>query len=235
MSYCVNCGVELDVGEKLCPLCGTEVINPRAPWSETSTRPYPPAVDSILHRVDRRYAASLLSASLLLAVAVTVLCDLLTTRRISWSIYVLASGAVLAVWVILPLYARKYRRMLFLSLDCAATLMFFLAIFLANGADWAIAVAVPISASLSVLLLTLAYLFRNGRGRKFLARLGLILLAIGILALAVEISFDLHLRSCVFLGWSPYVLTTCVILAVTTQIIQHRKNFMLEIEKRLFY
>ena len=28
MSYCVNCGVELDVGAGKCPLCDTPVINP---------------------------------------------------------------------------------------------------------------------------------------------------------------------------------------------------------------
>ena len=29
MSYCVNCGVELDASLKSCPLCHTPVINPR--------------------------------------------------------------------------------------------------------------------------------------------------------------------------------------------------------------
>ena len=29
MSYCVNCGVELDHTLKSCPLCETPVINPR--------------------------------------------------------------------------------------------------------------------------------------------------------------------------------------------------------------
>ena len=29
MSYCVNCGVELDNTVKQCPLCDTVVINPR--------------------------------------------------------------------------------------------------------------------------------------------------------------------------------------------------------------
>ena len=28
MSYCVNCGVELQKSEPRCPLCGTEVLNP---------------------------------------------------------------------------------------------------------------------------------------------------------------------------------------------------------------
>lgn len=29
MSYCVNCGVELEKGCPACPLCDTPVINPR--------------------------------------------------------------------------------------------------------------------------------------------------------------------------------------------------------------
>lgn len=28
MSYCVNCGVELDASASECPLCNTPVINP---------------------------------------------------------------------------------------------------------------------------------------------------------------------------------------------------------------
>ena len=31
MSYCVNCGVELDPTARTCPLCQTPVVNPRQP------------------------------------------------------------------------------------------------------------------------------------------------------------------------------------------------------------
>ena len=31
MSYCVNCGVELDSTASFCPLCRTPVVNPRQP------------------------------------------------------------------------------------------------------------------------------------------------------------------------------------------------------------
>ena len=34
MSYCVNCGVELDASAKKCPLCDTPVYNPKAPEPE---------------------------------------------------------------------------------------------------------------------------------------------------------------------------------------------------------
>ena len=41
MSYCVNCGVELDVSAHACPLCGTPVVNPRCPVDETAQPPFP--------------------------------------------------------------------------------------------------------------------------------------------------------------------------------------------------
>ena len=41
MSYCVNCGVELDVSAHACPLCGTPVVNPRCPVDETAQPLFP--------------------------------------------------------------------------------------------------------------------------------------------------------------------------------------------------
>ena len=41
MSYCVNCGVELQKSEPRCPLCGTEVVNPNELKEEKPIRPYP--------------------------------------------------------------------------------------------------------------------------------------------------------------------------------------------------
>ena len=41
MSYCVNCGVELEASLKECPLCNTPVINPKQPHPVTGSGPYP--------------------------------------------------------------------------------------------------------------------------------------------------------------------------------------------------
>lgn len=40
MSYCVNCGVELDASAKKCPLCDTPVYNPKD-RNRRSTIPFP--------------------------------------------------------------------------------------------------------------------------------------------------------------------------------------------------
>ena len=41
MSYCVNCGVELHETCSVCPLCHTEVHNPRHPADENAPKPFP--------------------------------------------------------------------------------------------------------------------------------------------------------------------------------------------------
>lgn len=41
MSYCVNCGVELDSTASFCPLCRTPVVNPRQPVDTGSPPPLP--------------------------------------------------------------------------------------------------------------------------------------------------------------------------------------------------
>ena len=41
MSYCVNCGVELEPSLTECPLCNTPVINPKELYNQKKTSPYP--------------------------------------------------------------------------------------------------------------------------------------------------------------------------------------------------
>ena len=41
MSYCVNCGVELDRSAKACPLCNTPVINPNELQRKEQKTPFP--------------------------------------------------------------------------------------------------------------------------------------------------------------------------------------------------
>ena len=57
MSYCVNCGVELDPSAKTCPLCGTPAWHP-----ELDAPPYFPANSAAVQPASRREAAILLTA-----------------------------------------------------------------------------------------------------------------------------------------------------------------------------
>ena len=58
MSYCVNCGVELEKSEKKCPLCGVEVINPAQPPEdkEPRQRPYPNRREELSMNINKQIA-----------------------------------------------------------------------------------------------------------------------------------------------------------------------------------
>ena len=95
MSYCVNCGVELDEGAERCPLCGTPAWKPApdAPsYFPTKPAEVPPA--------SRRAAAALLTAMLAsVSLCCGVLNLLLPTER-PWSIYVIGAAVMLWIWFV---------------------------------------------------------------------------------------------------------------------------------------
>lgn len=94
MSYCVNCGVELDPSAKTCPLCGTPAWHP-----ELDAPPYFPANSAAVQPASRREAAILLTAML---VSVSLCCGLLNlflpTDR-PWSLYVIGAAGLLAMGI----------------------------------------------------------------------------------------------------------------------------------------
>lgn len=106
MSYCVNCGVELDVSAHACPLCGTPVVNPRCPVDETAQPPFPLARREV-EPVDRRSLGLLLTGMLAsVAVCCCAINWLAFFPAVPWSLYVAGAAAVLWVWAALPLLAR---------------------------------------------------------------------------------------------------------------------------------
>lgn len=235
MSYCVNCGVELAEGERVCPLCQTEVVNPAKPWKEPSIRPYPRQMEIIVKHVDRQFAAALLGLVLLIPILVTLLCDLLPDGQISWSAYVLGSVAMVMIWVLVPMASRRYHWLLFLGLDGLSTACFLWAVCHVAGGRWFWPLALPLTAAVTALLLLLVYLFRRPWGRDPLVRTALILLAAGLLVMSAELAIDLFRFGRVSFGWAPYALIPCWVLSAVAALISRQNKLRAEIEKRLFY
>jgi hypothetical protein len=235
MSYCVNCGVELADSEKCCPLCGTEVINPREPWREPTQRPYPQRLELILKHIDRQYVATIIGLFALIPILVTLICDMLDGRGLSWSVYVLGAGALFYVWLLIPLYFKRYHRLTFLAADGLALILYLLLIDLMSGGHWFLPVGLPIAAAGTVLLLLLAFWFRRGAGRQLLVRLALSLTAAGVYCVLVELAVDLFAQDFFDISWSGFVLIPCLVLAAALLILEHRKQLKEEIKKRLFY
>lgn len=234
MSYCVNCGVELAESEKCCPLCQVEVSNPKAPWVEPQERPYPRHIDPIMHKVDRRYFASLIALLLIIPCVITMLLDVLANQGISWSAYLIGAVALIYVCVLLPLYFKKYHTIRFLSADCAAMLLYLFFIERMNDGRWFLGYGLPLTVSLSVCILALALLFTKTPA-SVLVKCGAVLIALGLFVVSVEVITDLADQGVLELNWSIYALIPCVILGVAAFILDHRQSFKERIRRRLFY
>lgn len=236
MSYCVNCGVELSESEKHCPLCGVETLNPRSPWKDPVYKPYPTEIDTMMNNVDRRYMANLMTIFLLIPMFVSLVTDLMYGEGLTWAGYVLGAGAMLFVWIILPFYFKRFKRMLFLGLDCLALMLYLLFIdFVMGKGLWFLPLGLPVSAAFAVLLLISEYLFRRGNGQLILTRAAIILVDLSIFVVAVEVSTDIYVEGGINPSWSPFVVIPCLILAAATQIVERRKNLKEEIRKRMYY
>lgn len=235
MSYCVNCGVELAEGERVCPLCQTKVVNPKNPWTEPPVRPYPRQREVIVKHIDRQFAAALLGLELLIPILVTLLCDLLPDGQVSWSVYVLGAVAMVMVWVLVPLAARRYHWLLFLGLDGLSTACFLWGVCHVAGGQWFQPLALPLTAAVTALALGLVYLFRRPWGQDPLVRAALVLLEAGLMTMVTELTVDLFRTGQVSFGWAPYALIPCWVLAASLSLISRQKKLRAEIKKRLYY
>jgi len=235
MSYCVNCGVELEKGEKYCPLCHVEVLNPKAPWQEPVERPYPRYLETLVHRIDRRYFATLAGLILLIPILITFLLDILDGSGLSWSAYIVGAMALLFIFIVFPFYFKRYHTVIFLSVNCAAILLYLLFIERMNGGHWFVGIGLPVTVAASIGIIILAMLFTKKNGMTMLKKSASVLFALGLFVLVVEVIIRLNETAPFDLKWSLYALIPCAILGVAAMILEHRKNVKEEIRRRLFY
>ena len=113
MSYCVNCGVELDASATKCPLCDTPVYNPKAPEPATQPSPFPKEKGQV--EVVKRKDLGVLLTVIVLATAAT--CGLLNAfvfQSNLWSLAVI--GVFLVLWVIMIPVVIYTRQPIYLSI-----------------------------------------------------------------------------------------------------------------------
>lgn len=145
MSYCVNCGVELDRSLKRCPLCETPVINLREQEPPDATPALP---RDELKKKDRTFWMGFFTVLYLLPIVTCVICNLVYDKRITWSVYVAAS--VLMVWALTtsPFYFTRFDWRKMLCVDFAAVLLGLFIMQLVTGGSWFARIAAPIVAFL---------------------------------------------------------------------------------------
>lgn len=241
MSYCVNCGVELDASARECPLCNTPVWNPRELENREKGRLVMPAESPFPREKGQVETATkkdfgLLISMVVLATAATCgILNALVFRGTLWSLSVIGACAVL--WVILIPVMIYTKQPIYVSLlydGVAVALYLYILTFQVGSNEWFYGLGLPITALVTVIAVAVAVCICR-LPRSFLTVFLYLFTGIGLLCLGLEMLIDWYLAGEIALSWSAVVLTVCAILDIALITMLSRRRLRNEVRRRLHF
>ena len=210
MTLCGNCGVELDDGLKICPLCGKDPDNMDHP--EMMSGNYPSSIIRLHKKENRKFLWELSGIIAFSGIVVTTIVDLLVSKELKWSLY--SDVSLGAVWIMLTFFRFIFKKPFILVLLLMVTILtaLFSIDYISAGRDWFISVGLPVTLTGFLLTCSFIILYRTARfkGLNFIAS-SLILLS-GF-CIVLEMTLDKYLDGFVHLRWS--LIAAVSILPVT--------------------
>ena len=234
MSYCVNCGVELERSLQCCPLCNTPVVNPKEIKHYTGQSPFPGNKGNV--EESNRKDMGIFVTIVLIATAIG--CGLLNWQVYSktlWSIPVIGMCVVFWVMMIPVFVYRKASIYLSLLLDGAATILYlYMITWLTRENHWFYGLGIPIVLLLFLLAEAVAVCFRI-LPPSILCRGLCAITALGIGCMGLELLIDHYLHGTVIATWSAVVGVVCLIIDVMIITLLCRRKLRNEIRRRLHF
>lgn len=234
MSYCVNCGVELDVTATACPLCQTKIYNPNQPVTMDAPTPYA-TVKGVSEPVKNKEFTILMSIILLTTSLVCIFLNFVTLPYGRWSFYVAGICAMLWVFLIPAFFPDKVNIYLSVAFDgIIIALNMALVHLLHPGNGWYFHIALPIT-FVTTLWLEIFCFYAVHKKSSMLTKAIIIVTAIAFLCGTIEAVIDFHLRGYVFLRWSSIVLTCGLVIDIILITIYLRKGLRDEVRRRMHF
>ena len=145
MSYCVNCGVELDDSAKKCALCSTPVVNPSALIQpEDAVEPFPRKI-IIPQATRRRYGAFIASMVILIPNIVCLLINLMFNFGYLWATYLNATSALVWLLLVFPFLLKKPKSYILVPVDAFGAILYTAVFYSVQHAQgWLFELAVPL-------------------------------------------------------------------------------------------
>lgn len=231
MSYCVNCGVELEKSCPACPLCDTPVINPRETITKAEKSVYPE--DIIIPRsVNKKYWGFVISMAMLIPCLVTVISNMLFFENSAVK-YVIGGVAVAWVWFVFPMLWKKFMPMLMVAID-AISLLVYLYTFNIFGDDsgWFNSIVLPVIIVLWAIINFFILWLRKPRSKSIItvAVFG----AINIISFVVEICINMFYNNKLQVAASFIVTACCVSLMIFFAVLAKSKRLKAWVSRKFF-
>lgn len=234
MSYCVNCGVELDATASACPLCNTKVYHPDQKPVEDLPTPFA-TVKGAVEPVKAREFTVLMSIVLAVTALVCVFLNIFTIPFGHWSYYVVGICAMLWIFLI-PLFFPQHSNLyLQLALNGLSIALFLaLVSYLHPNGHWYEHIALPI-VGLGTALLEVVCLFAIKLKSSMLMKTMICVAAVAVFCMVTELVIDLHLRGSFYLRWSAIVAACALVIDIVLLTIYFLEGLRAEFRKRMHF
>ena len=222
MSYCVNCGVELDDSAKKCALCSTPVINPNALISqEEAVDPFPIRM-VIPEGIRRRYAAFIASMVFLIPNIVCLVINLIFNFDYLWATYINATSVIIWLLFVFPFLLKKPKSYYIIPIDAVGVILY-TAVFYSvqRGEGWLFNLAIPLIVAVAIFAFSVVE-FIKWKKLDWPLLVTSILVQISVLSFIVELLFR-HYYSFRMLPVVSIVISACC-LALAAFFISVKKN-----------
>jgi hypothetical protein len=211
MAICAHCGVELDKGMKICPLCGLDAeTNEEQDYISDN---YPSNIIKLQKKEKKRFLWELSGVIAFSAIAVCTLVDLLVSKGLKWSLY--SDIAVLAIWVILTLFRFVHKRTVLLFMLILITILaalFFIDL-ISMDKQWFLPVGIPVTLAAFLAVGVVMALYRAAR-LKGLNIIAFALIVLSGFCILLELTLDAYLNGVVHLRWSLIAAVSVIPVAL---------------------
>lgn len=237
MSYCVNCGVQLDDSAKVCALCGTPVLNPNQPQSDAAEPPYPQTV--VLPPEERkRYGAIIASLVMLLPILVCIPINYFITPGEYWSVYVAATLILLWIYFVTPFLIRRklpHSPYISLVLDGVITAAYIYVMYHYNSSgSWFLRIALPMIGAFVVLgCILIRYLTKNKKAPS-IRKIAYALVMVALYAAATEFIFLISMPNLIVDCVALSIFFTTAVLAIFLRFASDSKRFRAWLSRKFF-
>ena len=221
MSYCVNCGVELDASAQECPLCNTPVWNPRELEKQApgkAAMPPFPREKSQVETANKKDFGLLMSMVVLATAATCGILNALVFRGTLWSLSVIGACAVL--WVMYD--------------GIVVVLYLYILTFQVGSREWFFGLGLPITALVTFIAEAFTLCVCK-LPRSFLTVSLYLFTSVGLLCLGLEMLIDWYLTGEIALSWSAVVLMVCAVLDIALITMLSRRRLRNEVRRRLHF
>lgn len=158
MSYCVNCGVELDATAKKCVLCDTPVYHPTKKIEEDATTPFSD-IPEIPHNMKKKFVALIVTYILLIPNIVCLFINLFTSPEKLWFIFIGSTSLLFWTVFVFPFLSKKLHPYMMWAFDTVAVALYTFVFQSQNfgGDKWYFNIALPIILIVSACVLAFIY------------------------------------------------------------------------------